>query len=371
MHWVAPVAGVVFLGYLWLLLDGVMRDPDRRRPPLDGPALCLLASGLYVTLADPPGTVLPIVDRVLFGLLVLGSVVAALAWFRVVTLPRLRWRPPGPWTVLLFGLPELVTPVRWIVAGWRRTAPLRWCMSHPYTEQEFRRLGYRGPRVIATVARWFSPDQVRRLGWTATAVAAATEQMAFVSRQGWDAEAFVDAVRASGRDHADQLGNWGDLYRLGRHDPAEYLRYLAAGADIALALRYALGPDRVPYEVVLALTRRGVAKPWPHLYSLQREYRTHRTCYRGGWADIVAWVEYDETRPFTRALAARFTAWDDDTYFRRWREWAPVGERAPHPEPALWAAAGFTVDEALAVLDTGAEPDAEALRGLAALRRTA
>lgn len=366
LHWSAPVVGVLFLGHLWLVLDGVMRNPDRRdRPPIEGTVLFLLVSGLYVTLADPPG-VLRIVDRVLFALLASGSVVAALARFGVVTLPRLPWRALGPWKVLLFGLPEVVTPVAGVRAVWRRTAPLRWCLRHPRTYRAFRRLGYRGPRVIATLGRWFRPDQLRRLGWAVTAVTAATELMAFVPRTGWDAEAFVDAVRASGHDHADQLPRWRLLHRLGVHDPAEYLRYVAAG-DLPLALQYALGPDRVPYDVALELRRRGATTLWPVLNALQREYRNHRTCYPGGWADIVAWITYDQTPAFARALADRASMWDAQP----WRAWAPVASRGRRVAPALWAAAGFTVEEALAVLDAGDEPDAEALRGLAALRRTA
>jgi hypothetical protein len=370
LHWSAPVVGVLFLGHLWLFLDGVMRNPDRRdRPPIEGTALFLLVSGLYMTLADPPG-VLRVVDRVLFGLLVAGSAVAALARFGVVTLPRLPWRALGPWKVLLFGLPEVLTPVTGVRAVWRRTAPPRWCVRHPRTHRAFRRLGYRGPRVIATLARWFRPDQLRRLGWKVTDVSAATERMALVGGEGWDAEAFIRTVRATGRDHADQLGSWRRLHRLGVDDPTEYLRYLAT-TGIDVALRYALGPDRVPYDVVRALQRRGAAILWPLLSALEREYQLHRTCYWGGWSSIVAWIGYDESPGFAAALAARPAARNDTTYLHRWREWAPVGGRTSRVEPALWAAAGFTVDEALAVLDAGDEPDAEALRGLAALRRTA
>jgi hypothetical protein len=65
-----------------------------------------------------------------------------------------------------------------------------------------------------------------------------------------------------------------------------------------------------------------------------------------------------------------FSVADADTYLRPWRDWTPVAERAPHVEPALWAAAGFTVDDALAMIDAGGEPDTEVLLGLAALRRT-
>jgi hypothetical protein len=353
LHSSAPVVGILLLGFLWIFVDGVLRHPElRRHPPIDGVVLGLGLAVAYVTLAGPPpGGVLRAVVLVLFALVVLGSVVAGLAWTRIYVPPFAGWRRRG----LLFHLPELITPVAGVRALWRRSAPLRWGLRHPRGYLAFRRLGYRRLAVAAELSRWFTPAQLGRLGWDPEAVAPATYAMARVDATGWDAEAFLRASR--GHHVAHRITSWAELSRLGVDDPAEFQRYMAApDADLDLALRFGAGPVRVPYGIVTALRRSGVRRPWPVLYALRNEYRRHGDRYPGGWPSILAWIEHSGPDP--------------DGNLEAWRAWTVVSQRAPRLEPAWWAAAGFTVDEALAVLDTGAEPDAEVLLALAALRRS-
>jgi hypothetical protein len=364
-HWLAPVVGLLLLGFLWSFLDGVLRD---RRPPVDGAVLALLVAVLQLTLSDRARPLFALVAAVAAG----AVVVHAVRRRRRPTFER--WRRHGPWTTLLFGLPELVTPVAWLRALWRSTALLRWWLRHVPTYRAFRRLGHRRLAVAAELSRWFTPAQVRALAWDVDTLTHATSAMARVrTHPAWDAEAFIRAVRASGHDVAPHLGNWAQLHRLGVDDPAGFLRYVEApDADVRLALRFAVGRVPVPYDVVLALRRLGVPNLWLPLARFQDELRVHRVHYPTGWTGLLAWLEHAGADLLTAFRQGRsYSAQDAEPYFRVWRGWTAVAERAPHLEAALWAAAGFTVDEALSMLDAGAEPDPEVLLGLAALRRTA
>jgi hypothetical protein len=102
---------------------------------------------------------------------------------------------------------------------------------------------------------------------------------------------------------------------------------------------------------------------------LREEYRVYGSRYPGGWPSIVAWLDHAGHDLLRSArIVSSFTIWEAEPYLRPWREWTVLGER--HPHPALWYAAGFTVDEALAMIDAGDGPDEQVLLGLAALRRT-
>lgn len=360
-QWLAPVVGLLLLGFLWIFLDGVLRD---RRPPVDGAVLALLVAVLHLALSDRARPLFALVAAVAAGAVATHAVVRRRPG-------RDRWRRQGPWTTLLFGLPELVTPVAWLRALWRWTSVVRWWLRRPRVFRAFRRLGYRRLAVAAELSRWFTPAQVRVLAWDVEALTYATAAMARVrTPRGWDAEAFVRAVRACGHDVTPHLGNWAELHRLGVDDPAGFLRYVEApDTDLRFALRYAVGRPPVPFEVVLALRRLGVTKLWAPMARLQDELRVHGAAYPTGWTGLLTWLEHAGADLLT-AFRQHSTG-DAESYFREWRTWTRVSERAPRLEAALWSAAGFTVDGALAMLDCGEEPDPEVLLGLAALRRTA
>ncbi|GAA1028389.1 hypothetical protein GCM10009557_13240 [Virgisporangium ochraceum] len=356
------VVGLLLLGFLWIFLDGVLRD---RRPPVDAEVLALLVAVLQLTLSDRARPLFALVAAVAAGAVVTHFLVRRRR-------PRFHtWRRLGPWATLLWGLPELVSPAAGLRALWRRTAPLR---QNPVTYLAFRRLGYRRPAVTAELSRWFTPTQVGVLAWDVEALTYATAAMSRVRvPPAWDAEAFIRVVRAAGHDVTPHLGNWAELHRLGVDDPAGLLAYVGApDADLRFALRYAVGRPPVPYGVVLTLSRLGVTKLWAPVARLQEEMRVHGARYPTGWTGLLTWLEHAGTDLLATFREGRqYSTWDAEPHFRAWRAWTPVAERAPHLEAALWAAAGFTVDEALSMLEAGDEPDVEILLGLAALRRTA
>jgi hypothetical protein len=359
------VVGLLLLGFLWIFLDGVLRD---RRPPVDGAVLALLVAVLQLTLSDRA--------RPLFAL------VAAVAAGAVVTHFLVRRRPPrfdtwirlGPWATLLAELPELIAPVAWLRALWRRSVLWWWWLRHVRVYRDLRRLGYRRLTVAVELSRWFTPAQVGALAFDVEALTCATESMERVrTPPTWDADAFVRVVRACGHDLTLNLGNWALLHRLGVDDPTEFLRYFDnPDANPWFAVAYAIGDRPVPYDVMLTLRRLGVPKPQLALVRLREEMRVHGARYPTGWTGLLTWLEHAGADMLTTFREGEpYSPWDSERHFRTWREWTPVAERAPHLEAALWAAAGFTVDEALAMLDAGDEPDVEILLGLAALRRTA
>jgi hypothetical protein len=389
LHWLAPAVGVLLLGFLCAFLDSVRAATDRRRqPPLDGVVLGLLAGlGYLVWPFDGPGRDRPVlfaVDVVLLVLLVTGSTVAVLARAQVVTVPG-RPAPHRPgWVEALAAIPEQVTPSAPVVAFWRWSRPVRWCLRRPGTYRALRRLGVRGVRGVSLVGQWFTPAQVTRLGWPGPGLQLLVGGFGWrrgsdLDSSGWTADAFTATVHATGRSWLDYTTStsWRSLFRIGVEDTGEFVRYAAAGVDLDEALRYGLADQRIPYDVfpVLdrALERAGAGPPERRrlLDELVAESRRDLDAYQDGWAGLAAWVEHDGAA-FVAALrrAARPVAWDPGPVFGRWRSWRKVAGRAPGLQPALWDAAGLTADEALAMIDAGDPPDAEVLAGLAALRRT-
>jgi hypothetical protein len=383
LHWLAPAVGVVFLGFLWGLVDGTRRD---RHAPVDGVVLVLLAGvGYLVWPFDGPGRERPVllaVDVVLLVLLVAGSVVAVLVRLRVIVFPEpRRWR--NDWVEALSALPERVAPFAPAVALWHRSRPVWWCLSRPRTWRRLRRLGVRGLRGVHLVGRWFGPDQVARLGWGGPTLQLLVDSVGRqgwhdVDRSGWDAEAFIRTVHAAGRPAGDYVdaASWRALVRLGAEDTTEFVRYAAAReprVDLDVALRYGLTGFPIPHDVYPALHRAltgAGARPaeWQRLLDpLVLEAAGRLDAYLDGWTGLAAWVEHDGAAYVGSARQAGGSGvWST---FERWRSWQPVAARAPDVQPALWSAAGFTVAEATALLDAGDPPDTEVLAGLAALRR--
>jgi hypothetical protein len=287
------------------------------------------------------------------------------------------------WLAALVGL-LLLGALWWtIVDGGRRSRPLLWCLLRPRVYRGLRRAGVRGVRGVSLVGQWFTPAQVRRLGWPGATVQLLVGSSGWrgatgIDTSGWDADAFIATVHAGGRRWSDYTASttWFSLFRLGVEDTGEFVRYATARdprIDIDVALRYGLAEQRIPFDVfptiVGALERAGAKEP-ALMRRLLDELAVagHRDLdgYLGGWAGLAAWVEHDAPA-YVRAL--RRSAWEPDEVFERWLSWRGVGERAPHLQPALWHAAGFTVDEATGLLDAGDAPDNDTLAGLAALRR--
>ncbi|GAA1028391.1 hypothetical protein GCM10009557_13250 [Virgisporangium ochraceum] len=388
LHWLAPAVGVVFLGFLWAFVDGTRRFTNLHRyAPIDGVVLVLLCSvGYMVWPFDGPGRHRPVllaVDVVLLVLLVAGSVVAVLAWLRVLTFPAL---PPSrrEWVEALGTLPELIAPSAPAVALWRWSRPAWWCLRRPRTWRRLRRLGVRGVRGVHLVGQWFTPDQVARLGWAGPTLQLLVDTVGRrgwhdVDRSGWDAGTFIRTVHAAGRPSGDYVdsASWRTLFRLGVDDTTEFVRYAAARdprVDLDVALRYGLGG--IPYDVYPTLHRAldsaldsAGARPaeWQRLLDqLVVEATGGLDDYLDGWTGLAAWVEHDGAAYVESLRRTGHTG--ALPIFERWRSWRPVATRAPDVQPALWSAAGLSVEEALAMLDAGAPPDGEVLAGLAALR---
>jgi hypothetical protein len=399
LHWLAPAVGILLLGFLWAFVDRIREYPHtRHRPPIDGVVLTLLAAfGYLVWPSHGPGTrhtVLFAVDVTLLVLLVAGSTVAALGWLRVISFPARTARTartapstrsrPG-WIDAWYTVPELIVPSAPVVAVWTWSRPLRWCLLRPRTFLRLRRLGVRGLVGVSLVGQWFSPAQVGRLGWPGATLqllvgAFGWRRGSDLDTSGWDADAFIRAVHASGRPWADYAAvtPWRTLFRLGV-DSVDFVRY-ARGREprvgIDIALRYGLADIWIPYDVFPALyhgLERGGATPPdvpPLLDHLATEAHRDLDAYRDGWAGLAAWVGYDG-RAYVRSLrrAAGPALWEPEPVFARWRSWGKVAARESGPQPALWDAAGLTVDEALTMIDAGDPPDKDVLEGLAALRR--
>lgn len=258
-----------------------------------------------------------------------------------------------------------------------------WCVLRPRTTRALRLAGIRGVRGVSLVGQWFSPAQVRRLGWPGPTLQLLVGGFGWrreigYDSSGWDADAFIDAVHASGRRWSDYTAasTWFGLVPLGIEDTTEFVRYAKAReprVDIDVALRYGLPPRQVPHDVFPAIHRglelAGATDPDLRRRLLDEVARAGRDdlgSYQDGWAGLAAWVEHDAPAFVT---AMTYATYDRSTHFERWRSWREVGERAPCLQPALWHAAGFTVDEALEMIEGGDIPDRDTLAGLAALRR--
>jgi hypothetical protein len=390
LHWLAPAVGVLLLGFLWVFVAGVRTSSYlRHHPPIDGVVLALLLGvGYLVWPFDGPGRDRPVlfaVDVALLVLLVAGSVVAGLAWANVITLPTRTVRPGHEWAEALYSLPDLIAPSSPLRALCRWSRPLWWCLRRPRVYGRLRRLGVRGVRGVSLVGQWFTPAQVVRLGWPGPGLHLTVGGFGWrrdsdLDTSGWTADAFIRAVHATGRPWLDYTTStsWRSLHRLGVEDTAEFVRYARAGADLDEALRYGLAAARIPYDVFPTLDRaleRAEVQP-PERQRLLDELvaEAHRDldAYQDGWAGLAAWVGYDGA-----ALVGSLRRspgpgrWDPEPVFERWRSWRKVAGRAPGLQPALWDAAGLTLDEALTMIDAGDPPDAEVLAGLAALRRPA
>lgn len=382
LHWLAPAVGVLFLGFLWAFVDGTRRQ---RYAPLDGVVLVLLVGlGYLVWPFDGPGREHPVllaVDVVLLVLLVAGGVVAVLVRLRVLALPEPpRWR--NDWVEALSALPEQFHPSAPVVALWRWSRPAWWCLCRPRTWRRLRRLGVRGVRGVHLVGQWFTPDQVARLGWAGPTLQLLVDTVGRrgwhdVDRSGWDAGAFIRTVHAAGRPSGDYVdsASWRTLFRLGVEDTTEFVRYAAARnpcVDLDVALRYGLAGTPIPYDVYPTLHRAldgAGARPaeWQRLLDeLVAEATGGLDAYLDGWTGLAAWVEHDG--PAYVGTLRRAGHSGVRPVFERWRSWRPVAARAPDVQPALWSAAGLSIEEALAMLDAGDPPDGEVLAGLAALR---
>jgi hypothetical protein len=389
---VSPIVGVLLLGYVCLIIDLVRRRteyPWQRNSQIDGVVLAPLAGFLVLVrpfLADGSRPrPLVALDLVLFALLAVASLIGALAWAGVVRLPEGAKFYHRRWLNGLADLAETVKPLAPVRGGWRWSRPLRWCLLHPRAYLGLRRLGVRGWRGARLVGRWFTPAQVERLGWPARdlqmVVGGYTLLPDFGPYAGWDAERFIDTVHATDRPPADFTTDvsWGSLYRLGHDDAAsEFLRYAKLRdpeLGIDLALRYASGTWHIPYDAFPAIYR-GLE----HAGAQRREMtmfldrlsgeRDRAEEYQNGWAGLAAWIEHDGQAYVDALTSVNRHKWDPDPVCERWRSWHVVGERAPHLQPALWYAAGFTIAEALEMLDAGDPPEAEVLAGLAALRKS-
>ena len=287
------------------------------------------------------------------------------------------------WLTAVGGL-LLLGVLWWVFAGGGRLSrPLVWCLLRPRAYRGLRRAGVRGVRGVSLVGQWFTPAQVRRLGWPGATLQLLVggpgwRSAVGLDTSGWDADAFIGAVHAGGRRWSDYTASttWLSLFRLGAEDAGEFVRYAKAReprVGIDVALRYGLAEQRIPYDVFPTMLRgleRGGAKEPALMRRLLDELalagRRDHDGYQGGWAGLAAWVDLDG-EAYVRAL--RRSAWEPDDVFERWLSWREVGERAPDLQPALWHAAGFGVEEAIELLDAGEPPDVDTLAGLAALRR--
>jgi hypothetical protein len=384
--WVSPIVGVLLLGHVGLIVDLVRRRGDhpwRRHSQIDGLVLAPVV-GIVVLVWPSRSGVLFGLDLLLFGLIATGSVVGALAWAGVVRLPK------GPEYSDRVGMNYLadlaerfrpLSPVRWL---WSGSRPLWWCLRRPRTYLRLRRLGVRGWRGVRLVGRWFSPAQVTRLGWPPRDLQMLVGGGFAMSEKGpaagWDADAFIDTVHASDRPSTDYTTDvsWLFLSELGRDDNTEFLRYAKLRdpeVGIAMALTYSRFPSAIPSEVFPAmyrgLRRAGVDAGEMTLLLSRIGLERHRIdAYQNGWAGLAAWVEHDGPAFVGPEPVIVRRTWNADRVCERWRSWREVGDRAPHVQPALWHAAGFTVAEALQMIEAGEAVDAEVLAGLAALRRS-
>lgn len=384
----SPILGGLLLGYVCLLVDLVRRRatyPWQRNAQIDGLVLAPVAGFLVLVL---PARGLFVLDLVLFGLVVVGSLVGALAWVGLVRLPTKPTNYRRRWLNGVADLAELFKPLAPVRGAWRWSRPLRWCLRWPRRYLGLRRLGVRGWRGARLVGQWFAPAQVERLGWPGRDLQMLVGGDRWLAERGpyatWDADVFIDTVDATGRPAADYTTDvaWPILYRLGfdeaGEDPAEFIRYATLRdpeIGIDLALKYARGPWHIPSEVfptIFRALRRAGAEPDDLTRYLDRlaAERPRIDEYHNGWAGLAAWVEHDGAAFVAARTSVTRSRWNADDVCDRWRSWHEVGERSPDLPPALWHAAGFSVAEALELIDAGDPPDAEVLAGLAALRRS-